>query len=335
MEQFQTYSCDRATLTLADCLDWLAERDPASAQAVVTDPPYGLVEYSTREQAKLRAGRGGVWRIPPSFDGHKRSPLPRFTTLTESDLRQLENFFGRWASSLMRVLVPGAHIVVASNPLVSHILARPLAAAGFERRGEIIRLVTTLRGGDRPKNAHQEFCDVTVMPRSMFEPWLLFRKPLEGRVQDNLRKWRTGALRRISRHQPFGDVIASHPTRPAERALAPHPSLKPQSFMRQIVRAVLPFGEGIVLDPFAGAGSTLAAANALGYESVGIEHDPHYFEIARTAIPALSRLAIPGTPIADEASLFLRDGESLCGSPIRREDSSESQLFALAPNRPR
>jgi len=157
-------------------------------------------------------------------------------------------------------------------------------------------LVTTLRGGDRPKNAHQEFSDVTVMPRSMFEPWLLFRKPLEGRVQDNLRKWRTGALRRISRHQPFGDVIASHPTRPAERALAPHPSLKPQSFMRQIVRAVLPCGEGMVLDPFAGAGSTLAAANALGYASIGVEHDRHYFEIAREAIPALSRYACADRP---------------------------------------
>jgi DNA modification methylase len=320
VKKSESFSYGRATLTLADCLEWLADRAPLSVQAVVTDPPYGLVEYSPQEQAKLRAGHGGVWRIPPSFDGHKRSPLPRFTTLTAEDLRRLEQFFARWATSLMRVLVPGAHVIVASNPLVSHILARPLAEAGFERRGEIIRLVTTLRGGDRPKNAHQEFSDVTVMPRSMFEPWLLFRKPLEGRVQDNLRKWRTGALRRISRHQPFGDVIASHPTRPAERALAPHPSLKPQSFM---------------LDPFAGAGSTLAAANALGYASIGIEHDPHYFEIARKAIPELSRLTSLGIPIADEASLFPRDGESPCGSPIHREDSSESQLSALAPNRPR
>ena len=317
---------------LADCLEWLRERAPASIHAVVTDPPYGLVEYSAREQAKLRAGRGGVWRIPPSFDGHKRSPLPRFTTLTADDLRQLEGFFARWASSLMRVLVPGAHVMVASNPLISHILARPLTDAGFERRGEIIRLVTTLRGGDRPKNAHEEFADVTVMPRSMFEPWLLFRKPLEGRVQDNLRKWRTGALRRISREQPFGDVITSHPTRPAERALAPHPSLKPQSFMRQMVRAALPFGEGVILDPFAGAGSTLAAANALGYASVGTEHDPHYYEIARKAIPALSHLSGIGKPIADEASLFPRDGASRSGSRARREDSSGNPLFALAPN---
>ena len=52
----------------------------------------------------------------------------------------------------------------------------------------------TMRGGDRPKGAHDEFSGVSVMPRSMWEPWLVFRKPLEGRVQDNLRKWRTGGI---------------------------------------------------------------------------------------------------------------------------------------------
>ena len=64
------------------------------------------------------------------------------------------------------------------------------------------------------------------MPRSMAEPWLLFRNPIEGRVQDNLCKRGTGGLRRQSQRRPFGDVIDSHATRPSERRLAPHPSLK-------------------------------------------------------------------------------------------------------------
>ena len=127
------------------------------------------------------------------------------------------------------------------------------------------------------------------MPRSMWEPWLLFREPLEGRVQDNLRKWKTGALRRPDAPRPFGDVIPSAPTRRTERALAPHPSLKPQAFLRQVVRASLPLGEGTVLDPFAGSGSTLAAAEAVGYRSVGLENDPEYFSMACDAIPRLAR----------------------------------------------
>lgn len=282
----------QARLYEGDCMTWLAGRAEKSLHGVVTDPPYGLVEYSTEQQRKLRQGRGGVWRLPPSFDGAKRSPLPRFTTLTSRDLRSLESFFHHWGGLLLPVLVPGAHVFVASNPLVSHIVARALTSSGLERRGEVVRLVQTLRGGDRPKNAHDEFPDVSVMPRSQWEPWLLFRRPIEGRVMDNLRKYKTGGLRRISDERPFGDVIRLAPTRPAERKIAPHPSLKPQGFLRQIVRAVLPLGEGAVLDPFAGSGSTLAAAEAVGYESVGIEVDRQFVEVAKGAIPALSRLTV-------------------------------------------
>ncbi|HAU37528.1 MAG TPA: DNA methylase [Phycisphaerales bacterium] len=279
-----------ARLYHADCFEWLAVRAPSSIEAVVTDPPYGLVEYSQKEQEKLRSGQGGVWRIPPSFDGHQRSPLPRFTTLRQDDLDALVVFFSRWARLLMPVLVPGAHVVVATNPLLSHLLASALAGAGLERRGEIIRLVMTMRGGDRPKNAHLEFPDVSVMPRSMYEPWVVFRKPLEGRVQDNLRKWKTGGFRRPEPDKPFGDVVPSSPTRSCEKKIAPHPSLKPQAFLRQIVRAVLPLGEGTVLDTFAGSGSTLAAAEAVGYKSIGIELDETYIATAKKAIGALSKL---------------------------------------------
>ena len=276
----------------ADCFDWLESREDCSTHAVVTDPPYGLHEYTTDQQDKLRSGRGGVWRIPPSFDGHERSPLPRFTTLSGGQLDDLRSFFLVWTKLLFPKLVPGANVVVASNPLVSHIVSTALADGGLVRRGEISRLTMTMRGGDRPKGAHDEFDGVSVMPRSMWEPWLIFRKPLEGRVQDNLRKWKTGGFRRPNGDRPFGDVIASAPTRKIEREIAPHPSLKPQAFLRQVVRAVLPLGEGTVLDPFAGAGSTLAAAEAVGYLSVGVEKDPHYFEMGQGAIGKLSELEI-------------------------------------------
>lgn len=278
----------QATIVNDDCLEWLKRREERSVHAVVTDPPYGLFEYSEEQQEKLRIGKGGVWRIPPSFDGVRRSPLPRFTVLSFQDLRNLESFFHEWAQALSPVLVPGANVVVASNPLLSYLVSGALARAGLERRGEIVRLVMTMRGGDRPKAAHEEFADVSVMPRSMWEPWLVFRKPLEGRAQDNLRKWGTGGFRRPSAEKPFGDVIPSSPTHKLERTLAPHPSLKPQAFLRVLVRGVLPLGKGVVLDPFCGAASTLAAAEAVGYASIGVEKDRRYFEMAKRALPKLA-----------------------------------------------
>ena len=275
-----------------DCFSWMERQKPNSIHAVVTDPPYGLHEYSEEQQQKLRARKGGVWRIPPSFDGHTRAPLPRFTTLDADQLDEIARFFGTWARLVRRIAVPGANVIVASNPLVSHIVSVALSGAGLERRGELIRLTMTMRGGDRPKGAHHEFNDVSVMPRSMWEPWLLFRKPIEGRVQDNLRNWKTGGFRRIACDKPFGDVIQSSPTRKKEKEIAPHPSLKPQAFVRKVVRAILPLGEGIILDPFAGAGSTLAACSALKYEGIGVEKDNEYFNMAKAAIPQLAALKI-------------------------------------------
>lgn len=289
-EPYFTYKT--AKLFHADSLDWLTSQPDNSIHACVTDPPYGLVEYTPRELTKLRAGKGGTWRIPPSFDGNVRSPLPRFTTLTAPELLQLEKFFSTLGERLLPKLVPGAHVVVAANPLVSHLVSYSLGKAGLERRGEIVRLVTTMRGGDRPKNAHDEFPDVSVMPRSNWEPWLLFRKPMTSTVAANLRKWGTGGLRRISAEQPFGDVIRSAPTQAKERAIANHPSLKPQAFLRQIVRAVLPLERGTILDPFSGSGSTLAAAAALGYDAVGVELDPEYAALAAESIPKLAGLKV-------------------------------------------
>jgi len=279
-----------STLFKADCMSWLSQQPVNSIHSVVTDPPYGLHEYTDKEQWKLRTGKGGVWRIPPSFDGHKRSPLPRFTVLTDADRAELQVFLTRWAGLIHRVLVPGGNVAVASNPLFSHLVANALAAGGLEVRGSIVRLTMTMRGGDRPKNAHKEFDGVSVMPRSMWEPWVIARKPLQGRVQDNLRRWGTGGWRRPSAERPFGDVVRSSPTSAKERKLANHPSLKPQSFLRQLVYASLPLGYGIVLDPFAGSGSTLAACNAVGYSSVGVEKDPVYAALAERAIEPLSKI---------------------------------------------
>jgi site-specific DNA-methyltransferase (adenine-specific) len=163
--------------------------------------------------------------------------------------------------------------------------------AGFERRGEIIRTVATLRGGDRPKGAEAEFHDVSVIPRGVWEPWGLYRKPIsEKTVAENLRKWKAGALRRDDDGTPFCDLIESAKTPRIEREIAPHPSIKPQRFLRKIASAALPLSSGVILDTFAGSGSTLAAAEHLGLDSIGIEKDAEFFSVGQIAIPKLATL---------------------------------------------
>ena len=292
-DQRRDHLSARTTYILGDTIKWLSDLPPASIHAIVTDQPYGLIEYDEKNQRKLRHGRGGVWRIPPSFDGAKRQPVPRFTILSHDEIMHLHSFFSAIAYSMLRALVPGGHVFIASNPLLSTMTFHAFQDAGFEKRGEIIRLLQTLRGGYKPKGAEKEFHDVSGMPRSCWEPWGMFRKPFAGTIAENLRAWGTGGLRRMSLEQPFKDVIICSPTRGVEKRFAPHPSLKPQRFLRQIVRAALPLGIGIIYDPFAGSGSTLAAAEALGFHAVGTDRDPQYFRMARTAFPQLAALQVP------------------------------------------
>src|SRR5437588_10741682 len=73
----------------ADCLEWLSRIPESCLHAVVTDPPYGIKEYDIDQLAKRANGNGGIWRIPPSFDGHRRSPLPRFTALDANERNRL------------------------------------------------------------------------------------------------------------------------------------------------------------------------------------------------------------------------------------------------------
>lgn len=276
----------------ADCFAWMRAIPAESIHAIVTDPPYGVREFEPDQLAKRERGQGGVWRIPPSFDGHTRAPLPRFTAMTEDDRQQLAVYFGEWGRLALRVLRPGGHLFIAANALLAQLVFASLSDAGFEFRGQIIRLVRTLRGGDRPKNAETEFADVCSLPRGCYEPWGLFRKPLPTgmTVSECLRAHQTGGLRRNPDGTPFTDVIESERTPQRERALANHPSLKPQSFLRQIVYAALPLGTGVILDPFMGSGSTIAAALAVGYAAIGIERNKRYYQLSVQAIPALANL---------------------------------------------
>ena len=119
------------TIHHTDALAWLAAADENSIHAVVTDPPYGVVEYTPAQLAKRRNGHGGVWRIPPAFDGATRQPVPRFTALTQSDREVVRSFFAMFAERLLPILVPGAHVFVATTPVISHLVYEPFIKRGF------------------------------------------------------------------------------------------------------------------------------------------------------------------------------------------------------------
>lgn len=263
----------------ANSLEWLREQPHEAFHAVCTDPPFGIVEFTAKEVDKLRNGnRGGIWRIPPKIGGSERAPLPRFTVLSATQREHVRTFFREFGEVLIPKMVPGGHVFLAGTPMLQYLVQDAMALAGFEVRGAVMRVYHGFRGGDRPKLAEEEFIDTCVTPRGTYEPWMLFRKPIsEKTVAQNLRKWGTGALRRIGRDIPLPDIIPSGKTPVAEAAISPHPTLKPQHILRILTRSLLPLGQGVVLEPFAGSGSTLGACKAIGYNAVGVELDETYY----------------------------------------------------------
>ena len=75
------------------------------------------------------------------------------------------------------------------------------------------------------------------------------------------------------------------PRNMAADAKNPHPTVKPTELMRYLCRLVTPPG-GLIVDPFAGSGSTGKAAILEGFQFIGFELDPQYTAIANARIDA-------------------------------------------------
>lgn len=113
---------------------------------------------------------------------------------------------------------------------------------------------------------------------------LVWDKAMLGPAQPNSLRWTYEMVALFS--QP-GFVIANRslndvwqvPSVPAVQRH--HPAEKPVALLRKIIRESLSArGQGLVLDPFMGSGSTLMAAKAEGQRAIGIEIEERYCEIA-------------------------------------------------------
>jgi len=148
------------------------------------------------------------------------------------------------------------------------------------------------------------------------EPIIMARKPLDGTVADNVERFGTGAINvggcRIGDNKGRfpANCVTTEPdaffskyfnvTPPELCKKTPkkdrnsnwrgeivgqnqHPTVKPTDLMVWLVRLITPSG-GIVLDPFAGSGSTCVAARREGFFFIGIEQELEYVEIARKRV---------------------------------------------------
>jgi hypothetical protein len=120
---------------------------------------------------------------------------------------------------------------------------------------------------------------------------------LERGANPRVGRWPTNVVLDDSQAAEIGDPAKFFPTfryeskapkreRPVVDGVA-HPTVKPLGLMRWLVRLVTPPG-GVVLDPFAGSGTTLEAAKLEGFAAVGIEREAEYLPLIEQRIARAS-----------------------------------------------
>lgn len=125
-----------------------------------------------------------------------------------------------------------------------------------------------------------------------------------------------------------GDAIIYHKKAgKKDRAGTTHPTVKPIGLLRNLIRHITPKG-GVVLDPFAGSGTTAEAAKAEGFDCILMEAEPEYIDFLR------SRFDLPGeigiySPLTEGETDAISDNEGHEPAPVTGRMAPDFDLADL------
>ncbi|WP_202842008.1 DNA methyltransferase [Luteimonas saliphila] len=163
---------------VGDCLEVMRALEANSFDSIVTDPPYHLTTGK-------KGGTGAASDNPNSPAGRSRIGTGFMGKAWDGgDVAQRAE---TWAA-VLRVAKPGAWLAAFSGTRTSHRMVCAIEDAGWEIRDTAMWVY----GSGFPKSYNGEWGGTALKPA--WEPITLARKPLEGTVEANWRKWGTGAL---------------------------------------------------------------------------------------------------------------------------------------------
>lgn len=159
------------SIHLGECLDVLQDIPRASMDAVVTDPPYGLVELTpTRVTQAMAAWLAG-----------DRTHVPDGRGILGRDWDSFVPPPGVWDQCL-RALKPGGHLLAFAGARTWDLMTLSIRLAGFEIRDTL----KWVYGSGKPQS--------TALLKPAWEPVIIARRPLDGTLGRNQAQYGTGAL---------------------------------------------------------------------------------------------------------------------------------------------
>lgn len=283
-------------LRCADCRDGQKQLLDHSVSLVLTDPPYFLDGMDDNwNGARLRS------RAKPGVVGG----LPAGMKFDRAQGRRLVEFLLPVAEEWLRVLKPGGFALCFSQPRLVHRTALAMEDAGFEIRDLLAwrhegqaKAFTQAHfvrrrdiDSDEKRRIIQDLAGrKTPQLKPQMEMIVLAQAPRCGTFVDNWLKYRTGLIdtgNPLIEPERFPGTLIPAP-KPRERY--GHMTPKPVTLLRHLIRIFCAEGvEAVVLDPFAGSGTTGVAARLEGRGFIGFEIDE---EMARVAQRRIARTVI-------------------------------------------
>ena len=202
---------------------------------------------------------------------------------------EYQNWVESWAKEWYRVLKPGASCFIFAGRRYAHRAIVGLENSGFTFRDMIgwnrsnatlkAQRISKVYERRNDKENTEKFSEWRVGNlRPVFEPILWFTKPYKqgGTIADNMLIHGVGAYN-LEKWQIFsekGDNYIEVPNLSSDRGL--HPTQKPLSLMKALIELTTQENQ-LVLDPFAGSGTTLVAAKELNRHYMGFEINEEYY----------------------------------------------------------
>lgn len=284
-------------LILGDSIEELKKLPDESIHLILSDIPYGIsfADWDVLHSNTNSALGGASPAQLKSMGGFKSRGKP-INGWSEADRQiplEYQQWCSTWAGTWLRVLKPGASCFVFAGRRYAHRAIAALEDAGFNFRDMIswnkvhgilkAQRISKVyeRRQDYENSARFEGWRVGNL-RPVFEPILWFMKPYKqgGTIADNMLRFGVGAynLDAWMKYAPDGSNHIEIPNDSSDRGL--HPTQKPLRLMEALIELATQEGQ-VVLDPFAGSGTTLLAAKRLDRNYIGVEVDPEYFSIAQ------------------------------------------------------
>lgn len=280
-----------------DCREAMRQLPENFLSACVTDPPYNYefighkwndAEIKRRKE-RIKDSKTLVKNIPygSGLAGGVRNK--RWYQRNRDNILEYGDWCYQWAVELFRVCKPGATVLVFnSTRTVAHVQVA-LEKAGFYARD----IVVYRRSSGIPKGINMQkklklkgYANADVLQgwhsclRSEWEAICVLQKPLKNNYTETLLEYGTGLFYTAVSDGGFQSNILEGIKRDRVSNYNVHCTVKPLELMKKLVEIFVPrTKDSIVIDPFAGSGTTLVAAKSFGINYLGIEIEPSYIEI--------------------------------------------------------